>query len=435
MQRALSSGVTGMLTNQLALDVTSNNLANVNTPGFKGSRVTFASSLIQTTFSGAAAGNNVGGQNPRQVGLGVDGASIEVDMGQGALSSTGRTLDLAIQGEGFFEVTDGTRSFYTRVGNFGLDEENNLVHLSTGYRLIGNVYNLDVGGDGNQTLAATAEPLDVPVDDAFPPNRTSEIEFQGNLDSGTPALRGSNLTSMYPLRDVQSGQTATEDTPLLNLNIFAGQQVAPSVASDNPADDIVTMYVYGTRPDGEAYAGTFEINPWAAITTGSNKGTVGELVTQMNQVFAQGSDRFANARLENGNLLINSLGSGDGFSVFFGEGEPDIDADGNSIVSNNPILSKSAHTIGALFSILDALTANTPATIGPQPVADNADVGLIDPRFTVPAEDITQPIGVSVRVNGVERGNIVIPAANYTDSSVGDRTFRLPSFPAYRHWR
>ena len=75
------------------------------------------------------------------------------------------------------------RSFYTRVGNFGLDEENNLVHLSTGYRLIGNVYNLDVDNDGNQTLATTANPLDVPVDDAFPPNRTSEIEFQGNPDS------------------------------------------------------------------------------------------------------------------------------------------------------------------------------------------------------------------------------------------------------------
>ena len=114
MQRALSSGVTGMLTNQLALDVTSNNLANVNTPGFKGSRVTFATSLIQTTFAGAAAGNNVGGQNPRQVGLGVDGASIEVDMGQGALNSTGRTLDLAIQGEGFFEVTDGTFVLHPR---------------------------------------------------------------------------------------------------------------------------------------------------------------------------------------------------------------------------------------------------------------------------------------------------------------------------------
>ena len=92
------------------------------------------------------------------------------------------------------------------------------------------------------------------------------------------------------------------------------------MTSGNPDDDIVTMYVYGTRPDGEAYAGTFEINPWTAITPGSNEGTVGELVTQMNQVFAQGSDRFANARLENGNLLINSLGAGDGFSCSLARG-------------------------------------------------------------------------------------------------------------------
>ena len=63
------------------------------------------------------------------------------------------------------------------------------------------------------------------------------------------------------MRNSLTGQTATEETPLLNLNLFAGDQVAPSVASGDPLDDIVTMYVYGTRPDGEAYAGTFEINP------------------------------------------------------------------------------------------------------------------------------------------------------------------------------
>ena len=82
--RALSSGVSGMLTNQLAMDVTANNLANINTPGFKGSRVSFANSLTQTIFNGSAPGTQVGGQNAQQVGLGTTAASIDINMNQGA---------------------------------------------------------------------------------------------------------------------------------------------------------------------------------------------------------------------------------------------------------------------------------------------------------------------------------------------------------------
>ena len=119
MQRALSSGVSGMLNHQLVLDVTANNLANVNTPGFKSSRVSFSSALVQTQFAGSAPGSSIGGQNPRQAGLGMEATSIDLDMRQGAIQTTGRNLDLAVQGEGFFEVTDGTISRFTRVGNFG----------------------------------------------------------------------------------------------------------------------------------------------------------------------------------------------------------------------------------------------------------------------------------------------------------------------------
>src|SRR4051812_49168187 len=141
MQRALTSGVSGMLNNQLVLDVTANNLANTNTTGFKASRVSFSTALIQTEFSGSAPGSSVGGQDPRQVGLGMQTSTISLDMRQGSLQSTGRTLDMAIQGEGFFGVTDGTRQLYTRVGNFDFDSNDNLVDLGTGYKVVGNTYN------------------------------------------------------------------------------------------------------------------------------------------------------------------------------------------------------------------------------------------------------------------------------------------------------
>ena len=96
MQRALSSGVSGMLNHQLVLDTTANNLSNVNTPGFKASRVSFSTALIQTQYAGSAPGSSIGGQNPRQIGLGMTASSIDLDMRQGAIQTTGRSLDLAI---------------------------------------------------------------------------------------------------------------------------------------------------------------------------------------------------------------------------------------------------------------------------------------------------------------------------------------------------
>jgi flagellar hook protein FlgE len=104
MQRSLSSGVSGMVNHQLILDTVANNLANISTTGFKSSTVSFSNSLNQTFYSGSAPGSSVGGTNPTQIGLGVQTSSINVDMRQGALQATGRTFDIAIQGNGFFEV-------------------------------------------------------------------------------------------------------------------------------------------------------------------------------------------------------------------------------------------------------------------------------------------------------------------------------------------
>ena len=238
--RALTSGVTGMLANQLAMDVSANNVANVNTPGFKGSRATFGSNLIQTLFSGSAPGNSLGGSDPRQVGLGVQTTSVEVDMRQGAIQSTGRNLDLAIQGDGFFEVSDGTRRFYTRVGNFGLDANNDLVHLGTGYRVLGTSFNLD----GSQT-GTSSDPINVPVEAAFPPSRTEEVVMQGNLSSETEALRGGQTQSIYQVRSTLTGQIVSESTPFTDLNIFRSDTVVGSPT------DTVTMSIFGTKPDGE----------------------------------------------------------------------------------------------------------------------------------------------------------------------------------------
>jgi flagellar hook protein FlgE len=121
--------VSGLKNHQTMLDVTANNIANVNTVGYKGSRVSFADSLSQTVIGATAPGNGQAGRNAAQVGLGVQLASIDNLMGGGSLQSTGETTDVAIQGEGMFIVAKGAPPTlpgaveYTRGGDFTFNDE------------------------------------------------------------------------------------------------------------------------------------------------------------------------------------------------------------------------------------------------------------------------------------------------------------------------
>ncbi len=129
MMRAMDAAVSGLKNHQTLLDVTANNIANVNTVGYKASRATFADSLSQMDIGATAPGNGQAGRNAAQVGLGVQLASIDNLMGGGSLQSTGETTDLAIEGEGMFVVADGTppavskQVEYTRAGNFTFNDE------------------------------------------------------------------------------------------------------------------------------------------------------------------------------------------------------------------------------------------------------------------------------------------------------------------------
>src|SRR5262245_26545194 len=107
--------------NQSWIDVIGNNLANSNTTGFKESRALFSDLFSLTLRPGTPASGGIGGTNPMQQGLGVQVASVDRMLTQGALNTTGRTFDVALQGHGFFALTDGNQTLYSRVGSFGLD--------------------------------------------------------------------------------------------------------------------------------------------------------------------------------------------------------------------------------------------------------------------------------------------------------------------------
>jgi flagellar hook protein FlgE len=141
MMRAMYAAVSGLKNHQTLLDVTANNIANVNTVGYKGSRVSFADSLSQLEIGATAPGNGQAGRNPAQVGLGVQLASIDNLMSEGSQQSTGETTDVAIEGEGMFVVADGTPPAmpgaveYTRAGDFTFNDEGFLTTQSGEYVL------------------------------------------------------------------------------------------------------------------------------------------------------------------------------------------------------------------------------------------------------------------------------------------------------------
>lgn len=187
MLRSLFIGVSGLKVHQLRLDVVSNNIANVNTTGFKASRVRFDDVLSQTIEIATSPESGRGGQNPKQVGLGVLGTTISRDMTQGAVEITNKTTDLAIQGNGMFIARDGETigDWYTRDGNFAVDSQGSLVMASNGFRIQGWNGYLDTQ---SQTWTVNSsnpvEDVSLNLTQQMDPVATSSITLGGNLDSG-----------------------------------------------------------------------------------------------------------------------------------------------------------------------------------------------------------------------------------------------------------
>lgn len=181
MMRSMFAGVSGLKTHQTRMDVIGNNIANVNTVGYKASRVTFKDLLYQQLSGATAPTEARGGTNPQQVGLGVALGSIDVRHTQGNTQATGYITDLAIEGDGFFILALGNQRIYTRAGAFGLDNgtDGNLVSLINGARVLG--YKADV--DGNIDLNAPIQPLHISTTETIRPRATTRVIFGGNLDN------------------------------------------------------------------------------------------------------------------------------------------------------------------------------------------------------------------------------------------------------------
>ncbi len=152
MMRSLYSAISGLKNHQVKMDVIGNNIANVNTTGFKRSRVSFGTMLSQTLKGASTPDTNTparfGGTNAMQVGLGVMLGSIDQVMTQGSAQSTGKDTDLMLSGPGFFVMKNAGNTVYTRAGGFGFDSSGNMVDPATGALVQGHMYTSDTDTTG-----------------------------------------------------------------------------------------------------------------------------------------------------------------------------------------------------------------------------------------------------------------------------------------------
>ena len=179
MLRALYSAISGLRSHQTMLDVTGNNIANVNTTGFKASATQFQDTLSQLTQGASGPQAQAGGSNPAQIGLGVRVAAISTNFAQGSSQATGRSTDMMISGNGFFMVQSAGENLYTRAGSFSFDASGQLVtpdgSVVQGWTATAGVINPTPGGIGNIVLPENA---------VAPAVQTTIAKMSGNLPAG-----------------------------------------------------------------------------------------------------------------------------------------------------------------------------------------------------------------------------------------------------------
>ncbi|MDR2467674.1 MAG: flagellar hook protein FlgE [Spirochaetaceae bacterium] len=255
MMRSLFSGVSGMQNHQTRMDVVGNNIANVNTTGFKRGRVNFQDMLYQQLGGAARPTDELGGVNPKEVGLGMTIASIDTIFTQGSLQSTGNITDLAISGEGFFVLAEGRNKVYTRAGAFSLDRDGTLVNPSNGMKVQGWMAE-NVDGTTLLEVSRDIGNLVIPVGSKDPARATSRVNFACNLDKRTPII-----------------PEGTTDPAAIRANTWNTQiRIFDSFGVEH------TLQAQFTRVPGTANAWTVEtiVDPQAEIATNTATGLAEE---------------------------------------------------------------------------------------------------------------------------------------------------------------
>ena len=286
MSSSMLTAASALRNHQTYMNVIANNIANMNTIGYKSSAVLFQDMLSRTAGAGAAPTVNRGGMNPMQVGLGMQLGSITNNMGQGIMQGTGRPQDLALTGSGFFVYAGSQQPIYSRDGSLGMDADGNMVNLGTGLRVQG--WMADDTGQVDSTAAITD--IVVPIGAPMAAVPTSAINMSGNLDASSTI--GDSVTTTVQFYDSLGGLNAVELTfaktgvntwsvtlaPSANTNVALGLPIPANITFDTQGE-------LSAPVDGQ-------INFTGTMTNGAANVAIGINIGNLSQLESAGVDEL-----------------------------------------------------------------------------------------------------------------------------------------------
>lgn len=279
MLRSMFTSIGALTLHQTYMDVVANNLANVNTHGFKGSRVTFLDQISEMVAAGAGPTQALGGINPTQVGLGVRLGGTTTNFTQGAMQSTGRVSDMAIQGDGFFIYANGNDRFYSRDGALEMDADGVLVNGATGMRILGWQAQTVSGSTGVIDTGLPLSQISIPVNSTLA-RATTNATLRGNLDS-TQAIGGAFTATVgvYDSLGVLHPVTVTYTHTAANTWTWAASAGSPAagVGGGTATFNAQGQYVSGTGTitipgsgGAAATTATLDMSNLTQLATGSD---------------------------------------------------------------------------------------------------------------------------------------------------------------------
>ncbi|RZS91424.1 flagellar hook protein FlgE [Motilibacter rhizosphaerae] len=240
MLRSLFTGISGLKAHQTMLDVVGNNIANVNTAGYKSSSAVFEDTMSQMLRAAGAPQGTSGGTNPAQVGLGVRVAGISTNFSQGSTQSTGRSTDLSISGDGFFVTKQGGEDLYTRAGSFNFDANGNLVTNGGAF-----VQGWTADATGKVDPNGPVGNIAIPTGTLLAPSETLHTGFKGNLVAGAGATPVTARQTFYDPQGVAHDVVYT-----LTKATATSTPAAPAASTGNDGWNVAVTI------DGNAVAGS-----------------------------------------------------------------------------------------------------------------------------------------------------------------------------------
>lgn len=393
MMRSLYSGVSGMQNHQTRLDVIGNNVSNVNTTGFKRGRVNFQDMISQQLTGAAKPTEEVGGVNPKEVGLGMTVASIDTIFTQGNLQSTGVSTDIAIQGNGFFVLKNGQETFYTRAGTFGVDSEGTLVNPANGLRVQGWMAQ-EVNGEMVINTAGSTEDLIIPIGQKDAAKATTNVDFACNLNKNTLML-----------------EENASDSDILKATWGTETKVYDSFGNEHMLSVSFTR-VPGTNNQWQATVNVDAENAAETMTRvglGTTDGVENTFVVTFDNFgrLQSVTDSAGNVTNDNGQVSIMASFNVPG-------GNPDVDG--------NPLRQTMNINLGTIGSIENTITQFAESSSTKAFYQDGYTMGYLD-NFKIDASGII----TGVYSNGTTRAIGQIAMASFTNQNglekAGDNTY------------